>query len=189
MTKWRHIVRRGIAILVISVVSLTVALVGCSSETTETSEETTVAENPYGGFPVDPPAPDEVVLTVTGTSSRDYTMSELEDLATSEITIMEPFAQRTETFRGVPLTDLFSESGLQPEQQVATIALNDYRYADSVDAFVSSDGVLAVSRNGGPIPMDQGGPIRIIFPEGSHYYSFLDAWNWSLRSIEPVTDQ
>jgi hypothetical protein len=181
--------RRGIAISIISVFSFMVALTGCGSESPENSVEASVEENPYGGFPVDPPAPNEVVLTVTGSSSRDYTMSELENLATSEITILEPFAQQTETFRGVPLADLFDESGLQAEQQVATIALNDYRYADSVDAFVSSDGILAVSRNGGPIPMDQGGPIRIIFPEGSPYYSFLDAWNWSLRSIEPVTDQ
>ena len=181
--------RRGIAISVISVVSLTVALVGCSAETTETSEETAVEENPYGGFPVDPPAPDEVVLTVTGSSSRDYTMSELEGMAATEVTIMEPFAKRTETFRGLPLATLFDENGLGPDQVVATIALNDYQYPDSVEAFTSSDGILAVSRNGEPIPMDQGGPIRIIFPEDTPYYSFLDAWNWSLRSIEPVANE
>jgi hypothetical protein len=77
---------------------------------------------------------------------------------------------------------------LEPDQQIATIALNDYRYTDSVKAFTASNGLLAVSRDGAPIPMDQGGPIRIVFPEDTPYFSFLDAWNWSLRSIELATD-
>jgi hypothetical protein len=43
---------------------------------------------------------------------------------------------------------------------------------------------LALSRDGEIIAMDQGGPIRIVFPNGQEYSDFLDAWNWSLRTIE-----
>jgi hypothetical protein len=155
---------------------------GCSEQPEATP--TTIEENPYGGFPIDAPASDEVVLTITGPQSRDYTMGELIDQATLNVTILEPFVQRTETFQAIPLSDLFEQNGLKPDDQVTTIALNDYRYTDSVQAFTSSEGMLAVGRDGAPIPMDEGGPIRIIFPEGTPYFTFLDAWNWSLRSLE-----
>jgi hypothetical protein len=176
--------------LAICVTALLIGLTGCSApqDANEVSEttESTQNENPYGGFPVDPPAVDEVVLTINGANVRDYTMGELMNDASVEVTITEPFVQRVETFQGVPLAALFEASGLTPGTDVTTIALNDYRYTDSVDAFTQSQGILAVSRNGQPIPMDEGGPIRIIFPEGTAYYTFLDAWNWSLRTIEPA---
>jgi hypothetical protein len=175
---------------VIALSALAFTLSGCTTSPAEpeTAATESAAESLYGGFPVDPPAPDEVVLTITSEASRDYTMQELQDRATTTITITEPFVNRKESFRGVPLADLFTENGLQADQQVATIALNDYRYTDSVEAFTTSDGLLAVSRDGVPIPMDQGGPIRIVFPEGTPYFTFLDAWNWSLRNIDLTTD-
>jgi hypothetical protein len=173
--------KRGMAI---SLAAMLIGLFGCSSQSQ--TAEVVVDENPYGGFAIDSPSNDEVVLTITGSNSRDYTMGELVDLATQEVTIQEPFVKRVETFRGIPLSTLFQDNGFQSEDQVTTIALNDYRYTDSVDAFTSSEGVLAVSRDGQPIAMDEGGPIRIIFPEGTPYFTFLDAWNWSLRSIAPA---
>jgi len=179
--------RRGSLIVLTAIL---MALTGCNAQQSANDStqntDATVTENPYGGFPVDPPAADEVVLTIRGSDNRDYTMGELVDTATQEITILEPFVQQVETFRGIPLSVLFNENGLASDSQVTTIALNDYRYTDSVDAFTDSDGILAVSRDGAPIPMDEGGPIRIVFPEGSPYFTFLDSWNWSLRSIEPA---
>lgn len=70
--------------------------------------------------------------------------------------------------------------------RIETIALNDYRYADTVGQWVDNDALLAVLRDGELIPMDQGGPIRIVFAEDSPAYELLDAWNWSLRSIVVV---
>jgi hypothetical protein len=171
--------------LLFALCAIAMGLTGCGSDTA--SSDVVAAENPYGGFPIDPPAADEVVLTITGSQSRDYTMGELDELATQEVTILEPFVKQVETFRGVPLSELFLDNGISSGSQVATIALNDYRYTDSVDAFTASSGLLAVSRDGKAIPMDEGGPIRIIFPEGTPYFTFLDAWNWSLRSIAPAT--
>ena len=48
---------------------------GASSSSSSSSATEAVAENPYGGFPVDPPADDEVVLTVTGTTCLLYTLT------------------------------------------------------------------------------------------------------------------
>ena len=38
-------------------------------------------------------------------------------------------------------------------------------------------------QNGQPISMDRGGPIRIIFPDGTILSKVLDAWNWSISEI------
>ena len=164
-------------------------LSGCSASAqgaaTEASPSAT-AENPYGGFPVDPPADDEVVLTVTGTTSIDYTMPDLEALAQVEATIDEPFVNLEQSFVGVELETLFEASGIESTDEVATIALNDYNYKDKASAFTGSKAILALSRDGSIIPMDQGGPIRIVFPNGQEYSDFLDAWNWSLRTIEVI---
>lgn len=162
-------------------------LSGCSTSEVGAANKpspSATAENPYGGFPVDPPADDEIVLTVTGTETIDYTMPELEALAQVEVTISEPFVNLEQTFAGVELETLFEASGIELTDTVATIALNDYKYEDKGSAFVDSKGILALSRDGDIIAMDQGGPIRIVFPNGQEYSDFLDAWNWSLRTIE-----
>jgi hypothetical protein len=140
----------------------------------------------YGGFPVDAPAPDEVVLTLEGPRTVELTMAELDGLADRQVTFLEPFAKVEQTFRVVALADLLVLAGIGPEHTVDTIALNDYRYRDDVGALLEADALLAVARDGVPIPMNAGGPIRLVFDVDSSYHDFLDAWNWSLRSIRVV---
>ena len=43
--------------------------------------------------------------------------------------------------------------------------------------------LVATKRDDAPIPYNQGGPIRLVYPDGSKLSSVLDAWNWSLVSI------
>jgi hypothetical protein len=151
--------------------------------------EMPAAESPddvYGGFTVDPPARDEVVLTLVGAIEVDLTMAELEARATTEVRFVEPFVQAEQTFTVVPLAELFALAGIGADDTVDTIALNDYRYRDTVAALLASGALLAVGRDGGPIPMNAGGPIRLVFAEDSAYHGNLDAWNWSLRTIVVV---
>lgn len=162
---------------------------GCASaqatpEATASTSPSATEENPYGGFPVDPPAANEVVLTVDGAKSIDYTLPQLKALVQVEETIYEPFVKKQQTFKGVEMAVLFEASGIKPTDKVDTVALNDYKYTDSASKFTDSKGFIALSRDGSAIGMDQGGPIRIVFPDGQKYSSFLDAWNWSIRSIE-----
>lgn len=163
-----------------------IALTGCTAgNAAPEPTESAASENPYGGFPVDLPAAEDVVLTLSdGSRDVDITMGELIELSTEEFTIIEPFVETEQTFRGVPLDVLFAKIGFESDDSIATIALNDYQYVDTVGAFTSNNGILAVFRDGEQIPMDQGGPIRIVFPSDSGYFTVLDAWNWSLRSIE-----
>lgn len=166
--------------------ALSVALSGCTAGTEAPAPSASEEENAYGGFPIDPPAPDEVVLSIEAGTSIDFTYSELQELASVEIDIVEPFVDERQSFRGVPLAELLDRAAVPADARIETIALNDYRYTDTVAQWVDNDALLAVFRDGDLIPMDQGGPIRIVFDEDSPAFELLDAWNWSLRSIVVV---
>lgn len=169
---------------------LLLALVtGCASVSAQeaSSSTPTTTENPYGGFAVDNPADNEVILTITGSKgTQNFSISQLKTLAVEEFTIMEPFAKETQTFRGVPLSTLFALVGIEGDDKVSTVALNDYKFDDLAANFTGSNGILAFERDGEAIAMDKGGPIRIVFPTDSEYFSYLDSWNWSLRTISVV---
>ena len=171
---------------IVAVIGL-VMLSGCAATPAEVDPEPgSIDESAYGGFAIDPPADDEVVLTITGDFTRDFTYRELQDRASVDITILEPFVGVEQSFTGIPLDELFAEAGVNPEEKVETVALNDYRYADTVRSWAETGAILAIYRDGELIPMDAGGPIRIVFDTGSPSFTNLDAWNWSLRSIDTV---
>lgn len=159
-------------------------LAGCAA--TPEPTEPTPTENSYGGFAVDPPADDEVILTIEGDSVIDFTYGELQRLADVEVDIVEPFVDRQQSFTGVPLAELLDRAGIAPDERVETVALNDYRYSDTALGWASNGAILAVFRDDELIPMDQGGPIRIVFAADSPAFGTLDAWNWSLRTIAVV---
>jgi hypothetical protein len=168
---------------------LAVLLVACTARPAPNVESVAAPvtdASVYGGFAIDPPAPDEVVLTLVGPRIVELTMAELEGLVVTEVTFMEPFAKAEQTFGVIPLAALLERAGIGAQDTVDTIALNDYRYRDGVAALLEADALLAVTRDGAPIPMDAGGPIRLVFDAPSSYHGLLDAWNWSLRSIVVV---
>jgi len=163
----------------------------CSSSGNEDSASSTTAKvtettkNPYGAaIAVDPPTPGESVLAVTGPAGdKTYSLDQLAGFGPQQVTIQEPFVKKTQTFTAIPLEALLTPSGLTGAQKINTVALNDYDYANTAESFVNGGALLAYELDGKPIPYDQGGPVRIIFPTGASGATNLDAWNWSLRSI------
>lgn len=124
--------------------------------------------------------PIEVSLTVLDV---DYSLEELAGRAARSLEIFEPFDQADTEFTVIDLGQLLLDSGLTETDEIVTVALNDYRYTDTVQAFIETGALLALYENGQPIPVSEGGPVRIVFDESSSYYGFLDAWNWSLSYI------
>ncbi len=162
-------------------------LTGCStsSKSSEVTPTPSASSNPYGaGFVVDPPADSDVVLTINGATTKDFTMGQITALADEEITIMEPFVKMEQSFKVVKIEKLIQGLGFKPTDTLSTVALNDYAFPDTVANFTKNNAYIAVSRDGSAIPMDQGGPIRIVFASDSGYFANLDAWNWSIRTIE-----
>lgn len=174
----------------VALCALVLGLAACSSSessssTTEKSGKATTTSNPYGAGVVDPPGPTDVVLFVTGPGgTKEFTMDQLAALGTKDVTIFEPFVKRKIAFTGVPMAAIFATVGIEGDVRLNTEALNEYIYDKSTAAdFVESDGLIAVAQEGQPVPVDQGGPIRIIFPDGTKLSKNLDAWNWSLEKL------
>jgi hypothetical protein len=190
----RRRTRAGLSTVLAAVAAL--SLVGCAaatsgggdpvpSTTTATAPAPTPSENPYGdGIAVDPPAAGEPVLVVSGGDDvTRLSMRQLERLGTTTVSVAEPFVKQRQSFTGVPLAAVLDRAGIPASVAIETIALNDYRYTAAAGDLLGSDALVATARNGEPIPMDQGGPIRLIFPDGTAKATDLDAWNWSLAEI------
>lgn len=166
---------------------LLVAVGGCSSA--DTSSDTTVvipaeAANPYGAGLIDPPRPGEPILLVDVRGNvTKFSLESLEKLPATKVELFEPFIKTRSSFTGVSLADLFDAVGIKVDDKVDTIALNEYRYVNVAGEFTASAGLLAYEQNGQSIPIDRGGPIRIVFPDGTPLSGVLDAWNWALSSI------
>jgi hypothetical protein len=144
----------------------------------------TNAKNPYGTATIDPAAPNEIILTISkGSRKVEFAYPRLLKLKHSTISIYEPFLEKRQTFTVIRLQTLFNFAGISGKDVVLTKALNDYIFTGSASDFIASQGYLAIKRNGSPISYDQGGPIRIVFPDDSKWSKNLDAWNWSLSTI------
>ena len=170
-----------LAILILTTVAGIMAFAFYPSATVAASKPPT---NPYGATPIDPPAKNAIILTVTEHgASKSYRFSDLTALKSSVVTINEPFVKKVQRFTVIPLATLFAASGIKPGEKVQTTALNDYVYTNTAAAFTAAQGLLAIKREGRDIPYDQGGPIRIIFPNSSIWSKVLDPWNWSLATI------
>lgn len=175
-----------LALLVVAACGGNPGSVSTSSPATQAGPSTS---NPYGVPAIDPAGPNEPILTVEGGSTPlSLTLDQLNALGDVTITIDEPFVKKPQTFRGVPLATVLSKAGIPDTATIDTVALNDYRYASAVAPMVESQALIATKRDGAPIPYDEGGPIRIVFPNGTPLSTVLDAWNWSLASIA-VTDR
>lgn len=167
--------------------SLVAILGACSSS--DTSSDTTVVAppdtgNPYGAGLIDPPQPGETILQVDVRGNvTEYSLESLQELPATTVELFEPFIKARSSFTGVSLASLFQAIGVEDGDNVETLALNEYQYVNTAGNFTASDGLLAYEQDGKPIPVDRGGPIRIVFPDGTPLASLLDAWNWALRSI------
>jgi hypothetical protein len=141
--------------------------------------------NPYGTATIDPAGPNEIILVISkGKRKVEFAFPRLLKMKQETITIYEPFLKKRQSFSVIPLKTFFAFLGIKGGDKVITTALNDYIYSNTAAQFIAADGYLAIKREGAAIGYDQGGPIRIIYPDKSKWAKNLDAWNWSLSSIK-----
>ena len=163
---------------------LTMSLIGAPLFSLNAASPSPSPSNPYGGIAVDPLGPNETILVISkGKIVKKLSLNDLQKLKPTVISIYEPFVRTRQKFTVVKLSSLFNLAGIKSTDKVSTVALNDYVYANTASSFINADGYLAFKRNGISIPYDQGGPIRIVYPDKSRWAKFLDPWNWSLKRI------
>lgn len=106
-------------------------------------------------------------------------------LAQVQLSTYEPWVKRDISFRGVWLSDVLALAGADGAAEVRVVALDDYEVAfDAAD--LRAGGILLATSDGdgADIPVEEGGPTRIIFQRGVRAGVNADQWIWSLRSIE-----
>lgn len=141
--------------------------------------------NPYGGAAIDPLPASATIFTVTnGKKSVNYSKNSLLAIKSTIITIQEPFVKKKQSFTVIPLDYFLAKSAITSSMTIDTIALNDYIYSNKAGNFSQARAYIAIKRFGKDIPYNEGGPIRIVFDTPSSWFKFLDAWNWSLRTIK-----
>ncbi len=109
----------------------------------------------------------------------------LTGLAQVELRTYEPWVKKELTFRGVWLNDLLAAAGAGPGVSVRITALDDYVVTLS-PADLRDGGVLLATADGtgAPIPLDNGGPSRIVYSSGARAGLNADQWIWSLGTVE-----
>ena len=159
----------------------------CGSASSEESQSTNppvAIENPYGGPDVPLPGPTEPILKlINGEITLSLSLDDLRGLPQVEARVFEPFVKGEISFKGVALDELFRLVDIESDDNVLTVALNDYTYSNFAREFVGTEAFLAYEQDGNAILMSLGGPIRIVVPNNKSLTESLEVWNWSLAEI------
>ena len=150
----------------------------------------TTAELPDGPLPAafDDGVPEptgEVVLTVVADDvEHDWDLGTLTDLPQQDLTITEPFVEEEHTYTGPLFGDVLRASGvdLVTADAVEVVALDDFFAELALDAETLDGLLLAHAEDGDTIPIEHGGPIRLIFPPDNPAGENLNNWVWSVRT-------
>jgi hypothetical protein len=142
-------------------------------------------KNPYGADTlIDSPGSNDVVLTGTNHFKIvQFTLKSLRKLGMDQFSIFEPFVKERQSSTVVTFAEIFKSADISSTADVMTDTNNNYVYSNTAKNFIEPQGQIAIARFGAPIPYDQGGPIRIIFPDRSVLGKNINAWNWSLSII------
>jgi len=135
----------------------------------------------------------KVLFTVTGgisVTNRGSTLAldqrTLESLGVVQAEMYEPWMKKNTTLRGVWLQDLVAVAGVPAgATSLHFVALDDYS-VDLALSDVRAGGILLATRmqDGSAIPIDQGGPVRVVFLDGVEAGKNPDQWIWSIKEID-----
>jgi hypothetical protein len=135
----------------------------------------------------------DTVLTITGKVSADnkgntvaFDLATLNALELVRVELYEPWAKKRLTFGGPELSDLLDLAGVDPDAtSIHMTALDDYQVDLTMDE-IRAGGILVAtaSGSGGKLPIDKGGPARIVFEDGVEAGAAAEQWIWSLKTID-----
>jgi len=109
----------------------------------------------------------------------------LDEFGVLKVRLYEPWAKKRLGFQGVWLADVLRIAGVEKSARgVHLVALDDFQ-VDLTMAEIAAGGIFLATKSnvGSPIPIDQGGPTRIVFMDGVKAGANADQWIWSLKDI------
>lgn len=164
--------------------ALTLVGTGCSSEDPAPTAAAPAAE-PRVDLTL-APATEDPVLRFTGEVGTreplEVDLAGLDQLPQQTLTTYEPFLKTDVTFSGVAFADLLDAAGATGDS-VLVHALDDYERTLGVDVLREPGVLLATREDGEEIPIAEGGPVRLVFPEGSEAGANPDLWVWSVDQL------
>jgi hypothetical protein len=136
---------------------------------------------------------DKPVLTMTGKISATnngrallFDQSTLAKLGVRQVELYEPWAKQNLAFRGVWLQDLLAIAGIADDAvRLHVTGLDDYQ-VDLTVADIRLGGIMLATSagDGSAMPIDKGGPTRVVFMDGVKAGANADQWIWSLKTID-----
>lgn len=189
MNGMMNIVKKNILVIVV------VGLVACGEAApAEPIYETVSAASLNPGDSLPTPG-DEVILRVTGkigqtnaAGAAEFDLAMLESIGQVQYDVNDPFAQAERVFTGPLLAQLLNVVEAAPDAATLEfIALNDYKVEMDIEEARKWPVLYALQADGRYIPLDDGGPAKIVFPFDD--YEELDQptygkfWVWSMAEI------
>lgn len=133
----------------------------------------------------------DVVLTVSGKLANErksvpFDIATIEAVGVEAFTVYEPLEDANLVFRGVDLRDLLAVAGVADDAtDLHMVALDDYVVALDLQAINGGGIMLATATaDGSAIPVERGGPIRVVFKEHAQGAGQAHDWIWSLVAAE-----
>lgn len=159
---------------------------GCSADSNRTAAAVAPAKaEPRADLSL-APAEGDPVVSLTGLVDSDgpleVDLAGLDALPQQRLTTYEPFLKADVVFSGVSFADLLDAAGATGDS-VLVHALDDYERTIDIDVLREPGVLLATREAGEEIPVLNGGPVRLVFPEGSTAGADPDLWVWSVDRL------
>jgi hypothetical protein len=139
------------------------------------------------------PLPDKPILTVRGKIATTNSLKtlrldakSLDHMGVLKVRVFEPALKKQMTFQGVWLADMLKVARIQNSASaVHFTALDDFQ-SDLTTTQIDKGGIFLATKSGdgSPIPIQNGGPTRLVFMDGVSAGKNPDAWVWSLKTLD-----
>lgn len=131
---------------------------------------------------------DPVLDVATAKGVESYDLATIEALGLYRLTTTGPFEDGSPTFEGVLLADLLAKVGMTEADGVELAASDGYSFVIPREDWTTYPLLLATRQDGQPL--EERGPLRIIYPVSSHPEladeSYNPRWVWALTSMKAV---
>ena len=131
---------------------------------------------------------DPVLDVATAKGVQSYDLATIEELGLYRLTTTGPFEDGAPTFEGLLLADLLAKAGMTESDGVELVASDGYSFVIPREDWTTYPLLLATRQDGEPL--EDRGPLRIIYPVSSHPElgdeSYNPRWVWALTSMKAV---
>jgi hypothetical protein len=129
----------------------------------------------------------EIVVTLSGSNlHQTLTLADVEKLPLQQTTLITPWGTQG-TFQGVMLKDLLSAYHLTINKRVIFKALDNYVAGISKGEIERSPAFIATRFNGLAIPLNNKGPLILLWPArdtlAAQNQAPQSSWTWSISEI------